>query len=865
MKIRIAIYLLMISCLTVSALQARENQTIFATLENGMKLVLKENHSSPMITSVVFINAGSRYEDPQTNGLTHFLEHLLFNGTKNRSGQELTETIEEYGGYINAFTRKDLTAYLVLMPKEHIDIGLDIQSDQLFNSTIPEDKLAKERKIVVEEIRMNNDVPETQVEYFFNEVVFAGTPYARTVLGSPDHINSIPRQAILDYYEDYYIPNNMIALVIGDFETEAMIEKMNTFYGHFEKGRMPKIDLVNFRIPEERKVVETELETKSYHVDLAFPAPHYSDPDYYPYFMMVEYLASGATSPLTKQIEDKGLASSVSASLMTQKDFSIMRISAMTDSRKKADAVVWEINRILSDPKLLTPSFDTYNGLIVSQKTQDIYLREKLHYYGFIIAPMMVSTGYEFLENLTDSLEQVDPLEIEHIAGKYFADINYLGTLVTPRETAEKELNPSAEVNTSHHVLDNGLTLIVKQNPDSRVFAVNIFGKNRGAMEPPGRDGITDFLNRMMERGTKKYDKQTLSEKLANIGAQVTVTDNPYIPYDDRYTSRQYAFFKFETIDEYASDGVELLAEMIKHPRLDSAEISSVKQEMMAALGMASASTYQTCRNSFYRLMFGEDHPLAKVPLGTHRTIMPISKAELEAYHRRFYAPNNMIMTVCTNLGTEWVLNQVRGNFGSMEKVSLGTINIAKPSKPQGAVAVNSPMDKEQVYIYLGCPTISIGHPDYPALKVATDILSSRMSLELRESQGLAYSVGAGVASTPDFGWFLATMGTGRDNIEIAREGILSEIDKMKTGPVNTEELLKAQNSIWGSSLTRQLSRINQAYYLTWYEFMGVGYDYQDIYMEAIKQVTIEDVQRVAEKYFPSEGNYYLATAGLSD
>jgi len=171
--------LFLIFIFTISLLAEDNNRTTYATLGNGMKLVLKENHSSPMITSVVFVNAGARYENQKTNGITHFLEHLLFNGTNTRDRIELNETITEYGGYINAFTRKDLTAYLVLMPKEYIDIGLDIQSDQLFNSIIPEAELDKERKIVIEEIRKANDVPETLAEYFFNEVVFEGTPYAR--------------------------------------------------------------------------------------------------------------------------------------------------------------------------------------------------------------------------------------------------------------------------------------------------------------------------------------------------------------------------------------------------------------------------------------------------------------------------------------------------------------------------------------------------------------------------------------------------------------------------------------------------------------------------------------------------------------
>lgn len=863
-SLKIIIYTFLIITISGGLLHAADNnKTTYVTLGNGMKLVLKENHSSPMITSVVFVNAGARYETEKTNGMTHFLEHMLFDGTSHRDRIQLNETIKEYGGYINAFTRKDLTAYLVLMPKEYIDTGLAIQSDQLFNSTLPESEFPKERKVVIEEIRKDNDVPSDLADYFFNEVVFEGTPYARTVLGTEQHISTITRDEVMDYYKKFYIPNNMIALIIGDFDTEAMIEKYDSYFGVYDKGKLPKIDLVNFMIPKGRKIVETKIATKNYYVDLAFPAPHYTDPDYYPYTMMVEYLSSGETSPLSKYIEDKGLASSIYASLDTQKDFSILHISAVTDSEKNAKAVIWELERILSNPDLVTPSYDVFNGLIVSKKTQEIYLREKLHYYGFIIAPMMVSTGYEFVETLVDSLENVQQPQIADVAKKYFGDLQYIGTVVKPEEVQSEEILPADFTETREVKFDNGLDVIIKQDPDSRVFAINILGKNRAAMEPPGKDGITDFLNRMLEKGTDNYDKETLAEKLSNIGAQVTVSDNPYIPYDDRYTSPQFSFIKFETIDEFAEQGIDLLADMVIHPLLDSTEMESVRREMMAALGMASTSTYQTARKSFYQLLFGADNPLSKVPLGTQRTIASITRENLKAYHKRFYAPNNMILAVCTNLEADKVIEKLQQTFGKMKEVPLGNITIPAPTTPAGIVKSDVPMNKEQVYIYLGAPTIGIDNPDFPALDVATDILSSRLGLELREVQGLAYSVGAGLGTAPNFGWFVVSMGTGKDNYQTAYDGIIGEINKIKTSPVTQVELTTAQNSIWGSSLTRRLSRINQAYYMTFYQFMGVGYKYQNEYIDKIRAVTIDDVQRVAAKYFPSD-NYYLATVGLN-
>jgi predicted Zn-dependent peptidase len=301
---------------------------------------------------------------------------------------------------------------------------------------------------------------------------------------------------------------------------------------------------------------------------------------------------------------------------------------------------------------------------------------------------------------------------------------------------------------------------------------------------------------------------------------------------------------------------------MVAHPLIDSAGLDAVKREMGQALGMASGSTYQNCRNNFYNIMFGEDHPFSKVPLGTMRTVMSITIDELKAYHKRFYAPNNMIMTVCTNLDSEWVSKNIKASFGQLQPAPLGNITVTAPEPPSGVVQSNIPMEKEQIYIYLGTPVIGISHEDFPALKVASDILSTRLGQQLRETQGLAYSVGAGVATAPDFGWFLVTMGTGKENYQTAHNGIINVIKSMTSEPPSEQELRKAKNSIWGSSLSRRLSRINQAYYLTLYEFFGTGYDYGEEYINKIRSVTIDDVLYVAEKYLPVD-NYYLSTVGL--
>ncbi|MFH2057011.1 MAG: pitrilysin family protein, partial [bacterium] len=294
------------------------------TYDNGLEVVFVENHASPMITSIVFVNAGARYENEMTNGSTHFLEHLLFDGTRKYTQEQLDDLVERHGGYINAFTRKDLTCYLVLMPTEYIDYGLEVQSEQLFYSIIPEDKVDKERKIVIEEIRMGDDNVEDLVDEFNSSIVYAGTPYARPVLGYEQLIAQMPREDILDYYHAYYAPNNMVALVIGDFQTEEFINRYMTYFGTAPRKEIPPEAKFNVTIPAGKKVVDREMDAEQCYLNFTGNAPLHSDPDYYPFYILNELLNDDALSPLHETLMggETPLVSSVSTGIYPQKDFS---------------------------------------------------------------------------------------------------------------------------------------------------------------------------------------------------------------------------------------------------------------------------------------------------------------------------------------------------------------------------------------------------------------------------------------------------------------------------------------------------------------------------------------------------------------
>ncbi len=422
-------------------------------------------------------------------------------------------------------------------------------------------------------------------------------------------------------------------------------------------------------------------------------------------------------------------------------------------------------------------------------------------------------------------------------------------------------VSEQAQEGTIKQVLDNGLTVIVESNPDSRVLGINILGKNRSAMEPEGKTGIADFTNRMLLKGTTTRSAEQISEDLYGIGAEITLTDNPWIPYDDVYTTHSFTFIKFQTIDEFADDGIGLLSDIVKSPIFPEEEIEKVRSEMMMVLGRQQGSTREMVRNLFYSTLFPKNHPYSKPIMGNQRTVGMIGREDLVSFHRTFYSPNNMIIVVVTNLPAPEMMGKIQNAFGNMQRVDFPAPAIPVPDSLTMLVKAQDIMEKEQIYIYLGRPLPGIFSGDVPPLKVMDEILSSRLALNLREKQGLAYSVGSSASFDKQFGWFVASIGTRPQNYQVALDGILAEMELMKEELVTPKELEKAKNGIWGSSLFYRLSRVNQAYFMSVSEFKEVGYDYDQRYIDHIRQVTAEQVKQAAEKYLDTE-NYVLAVVG---
>jgi zinc protease len=278
------------------------------TLKNGLDVLVKEVHSAPIVAVYLWCNTGSINETDSEQGISHFYEHMFFKGTEKRGVGEIDRAVKGLGGYNNAFTSKEYTAYYVVLPSENFHLAADVLIDAIRNSTFPEEEIQKELGVIKEEMNRKEDDPMGKMYEEMFKVMFPGTPYAHSVLGSPEIVSGITRDNFKSYLGKYYVPNNMTAVVVGDVKTADAIREIERLTEGWNPNPEIKKYLTNFEVPHLKSIQGFTLEkdVNMSYVMMAFQTNGLMDPlENASMDVASSILGEGKSSRLYKRIVEK--------------------------------------------------------------------------------------------------------------------------------------------------------------------------------------------------------------------------------------------------------------------------------------------------------------------------------------------------------------------------------------------------------------------------------------------------------------------------------------------------------------------------------------------------------------------------------
>ncbi len=319
---------------------------------NGLTSVLINDKNSLTAVVIVFVRAGSVDEKPSQSGLSHFLEHLMFKGSKKYAGDLMSRNVENMGGYINAATTKEFTMYYINTQKDGLEESIKMLADAMQNPLFPQDEIDRERKVVIEEIQRHFDNPTAVIYEKFYETIYVESALKNSVMGTPQVVADVSREEICAYYKTHYIPKKMIVAVSGNFDKTATEKLIGETFGKFEKQAASSDPMLFEKVHDGRDIIECGKVETGYMLT-GFLGPAINDKDIYAADTAVNILGGRKSSRLYKALyEKKHLVYSTSSCFMTEKGTGNICIMSVFDSKnlkKIKDEIRKQIEDIIND------------------------------------------------------------------------------------------------------------------------------------------------------------------------------------------------------------------------------------------------------------------------------------------------------------------------------------------------------------------------------------------------------------------------------------------------------------------------------------------------------------------------------------
>jgi zinc protease len=420
---------------------------VFETvLPNGLKVILLENHKAPLITFQVWYRVGSRNEEWGKTGLSHMLEHMMFKGTKKVGPGEFSRIIQENGGNDNAFTSKDYTAYFENLKADRVQVSIDLESDRMQNLLLREEDFRTERMVVMEERRMRTeDNPRAFLIEQLEAAAFQTSPYHWPIIGWQEDLARFTLGDLKDYYHTHYHPANAFLVIVGDFQRENLLSRIERAFGPIPKGTAPNQEEdIDPKQTGERRVF-TNKEAQLPFLVTAYHVPNLREPDSYALEVVATILAGGKSSRLYQSlVQEKRLALDVDAeNSLLSRDPSLFYVSVQPLPGKDVGDVQKALNEELERLQKELVGEHEVEKAKNQLESSFIYGQDSLFYQAMLLARHEVALNWRAIDDYIPSILKVSAEDVQRVARQYFSpDNRTVGTLI-PLPPKEGKLPPA--------------------------------------------------------------------------------------------------------------------------------------------------------------------------------------------------------------------------------------------------------------------------------------------------------------------------------------------------------------------------------------------------------------------------------------
>ena len=853
---------------------------------NGLRVLLKEDHSAPVATFMVTYEVGSRNEAIGYTGSTHLLEHLMFKGSNKfntKKGNSVFQLLQSLGARMNATTWLDRTNYYATLPSSELETAIEIEADRMRNAWIKEEDRFSEMTVVRNEFERGQNRPSGVLDEHIWATAYHAHPYHHSTIGWKADIENVSIERLKEFYDTFYWPNNATATVVGDFEEAEALATIKKHFGRIRKSshEIPKVYTTE-PLQEGKRTVILRRAGQQGIVGVAHKSPPATHEDAASFMVLSTILSSGKNSRFYKNITDKGLTTNVFIWDSLFKDPGLFAVYANLAPEIKHEtveaAILAEYESIKKDGVTEEEVSKAKSQLIASMK----FGQDGSMAVAGGLNEAIASGDWTLYTNYAELVGSVTAESIQAAVIKYFTDdLSTVGYFIPETSGEQKRGRPVAsakeleEMKKQYFSNESEKTLAEQVVDSEPVEGIRLLTLKRGSgvvtingsliggdIYAENNTRVPDLVSSMLDQGTTKQTKFEISDKLERAGARLSISNG-------KSNVGFYAKFLSDDLDMV----LNLLSEQLQHPAFNEEDLEKAKKRMITSYKRKKESTRGNAVDNMLTNFYPKGHQNA--PEDNDRSIEDIKKTtkqDLQDFHKKNYGKGGMVVVAVGDVDHGELERALKREFGDWKNSPL----LKKPEERKGikfpGKAYVTMKDKTSTDFVVGLPLgIDRFHEDYMPLYVATHVLggnfSARLMQTVRVKEGLTYGINSRISGLDNGndGYWMVGGTFAPELLAKGEKATLREVKKWASGGVTQEEVDITKSTLIGSyqvgfDTTAGLSGGILSAVNVWGNLQHI-----DSYPDDVRRVTLDQVNAAIKKYITFDDIYQVAAGSIDE
>ncbi len=836
-------------------------------LDNGLTLIVHEDHKAPIVAVNVWYHVGSKNEKRGKTGFAHLFEHLMFNGSENFD-DDYFQALERVGATdLNGTTNKDRTNYFQNVPKSAFDVALWMESDRMGHllGAVTQAKLDEQRGVVQNEKRQGENQPYGRKIYWaISENTYpVNHPYNWQTIGYMEDLDSAKLNDVHEWFKTYYGAANAVLVIAGDVNPTEVKEKVEKYFGDIPAG--PPITKQDVWVAPRTGTHRMQMQDRvpQSRIYMVWNVPEWKNKEFNQLELLSDVLASGKTSRLYKRlVYTDQIATDVNAYASSgeigSQFYIIATAKAGVELSKVENAINDELNKIFNE------GISQQEMQRVKTQTYANFVRGIERIGGFggksdILAQCEVYGGNpEYYKTIYKNYESATANDLKSVANKWLSDGKFVLEVHPYQEFkvaasgADRSKLPATDEapdakfpQVEKAELSNGMKIVLAKRSSIPVINMQLLVDAGFSADQNSIPGTASLTSNMMDEGTKSKNALQISEQLDMLGAQLSTSSG--LDASSVYLS---------SLKTNLDKSLDLFADVILNPSFPENELERLKSERLAQIKREKSTPTSVGYRVLPQILYGQNHAYGNPLTGTgfENSIQKITKADLEKFHQTWFKPNNSTLIIVGDISMNEIKPKLEKLFSNWKRGEVPQKNISEVSSQAGKTIylVNRP-GAEQSVIYAAQVVSAINEKDYISTESMNQILggsfTSRINMNLREDKHWSYGARSGIMNTKSQRPFIVSALVQTDKTMESMQEIYKEVTQYLDGkPVTEDELNKIKlnqtlelpgswetsNAILNSLATVVLYNLPENYYET--------------YSQNVKELTLNKIADAAKQ-----------------